>query len=178
VNGVRSVRGRVDLLASSCFAPEQRQRRFESLPLSLSILRQERGIMRKSLLRVLVADDHEVMRSSLARILRQEFDVIGIVSNGVDLVRDALILQPDVVVTDVNMPELGGIGAMDQLTAAGVTVPFVFVSANEDVVRNLTKILPTCVSKADLIYKLNPAVRTAARTQTREYAATPSPFLA
>lgn len=130
--------------------------------------------MSANLLRVLVADDHRDMRFSLARILRQEFNVIGVVSNGVDLVRDALILQPDVVVSDVSMPKLGGVAAMDQLTAAGAAIPFVLVSANKDVVRDLRRTIPTCVSKADLTRKLNSAVRTAARTQIRQYAATSS----
>jgi CheY-like chemotaxis protein len=132
--------------------------------------------MSANLLRVLVADDHRDMQFSLARILRQEFNVIGVVSNGVDLVRDALILQPDVVVSDVSMPKLGGVAAMDQLTAAGAAIPFVLVSANKDVVRDLRKIIPTCVSKADLAHKLNSTVRTAARTQVRQYAASSFPF--
>jgi CheY-like chemotaxis protein len=57
-------------------------------------------------LRVLVADDHTAIRLAIQGQLSTEFDVIGSVANGKDLLRDALALHPDVIVTDIAMPFL------------------------------------------------------------------------
>ena len=67
-------------------------------------------------IRVLLADDHAVLREGLKALLQaQGFDVVGAVSNGRDAVRSAIELKPDVVVMDITMPDLNGIEAVTLL---------------------------------------------------------------
>jgi DNA-binding NarL/FixJ family response regulator len=110
-------------------------------------------------LRILVADDHASMRDCIVSLLQADFEVVGAVSDGDELVKAALELKPDVIVSDICMPKLTGIDAKECLQALGVDVPFVFVSANftEKVVRDLG----VCVSKGDLVSNLNSTVRSA-----------------
>ena len=70
-------------------------------------------------IRVLVADDHAILRQGLKRILEEEPDleVVGEAATGkaaVDLTRE---LEPDVVVLDVSMPDQSGIESMGQIAA-------------------------------------------------------------
>jgi two-component system, NarL family, response regulator DegU len=63
-------------------------------------------------IRVLLADDHRMLREGLRRSLTEEgFDIVGEAENGEQAVRLAAELQPDVVLMDVSMPELGGVEA-------------------------------------------------------------------
>jgi CheY-like chemotaxis protein len=79
-------------------------------------------------LRVLVADDHEECRWAIANLLRTEFDVVGAVGDGRQLINAAVSLLPDVIVSDICMPLLTGIQAMEELYRNGHEIPFVLVS--------------------------------------------------
>jgi two-component system, NarL family, response regulator DegU len=63
-------------------------------------------------IRLLLADDHRMLREGLRRSMTDEgFDVIGEAENGEEAVRLVEELQPDVVLMDVTMPEMGGVEA-------------------------------------------------------------------
>lgn len=64
-------------------------------------------------IRIIIADDHVIMREGVALILngRDEFEVIGQATNGKQAVELVETLQPDIALLDVNMPELNGIDA-------------------------------------------------------------------
>ena len=68
-------------------------------------------------LRVLLGDDHTVLRHGLRKILeeRRDWHVVGEAGNGRDAVREALALTPDVAVLDIGMPLLNGIEATRQI---------------------------------------------------------------
>src|SRR5262245_32246064 len=69
--------------------------------------------------RILLADDHEVMRQGLRALLeREHFNVVGEAANGRDAIRQAETLKPDVVVVDLGMPELNGLDAGQQIIRA------------------------------------------------------------
>lgn len=70
--------------------------------------------------RILLADDHAVVRAGLAAILgfEDDFDVVGEASDGLLAVRQALTLKPDVVIMDLLMPVLNGAEATARITAA------------------------------------------------------------
>jgi DNA-binding NarL/FixJ family response regulator len=68
-------------------------------------------------IRILVADDHPIVREGLVAILgtQPDFDVVGEASDGSELVRLATELRPDVVLTDLEMPGVDGVEALRQL---------------------------------------------------------------
>jgi len=71
-------------------------------------------------LRILIADDHEVVRRGLAALLQQQPDwqVCGEAGDGREAVEKAQQLQPDVVILDIGMPSLNGLEATRQMLKA------------------------------------------------------------
>ena len=59
--------------------------------------------------RVLLADDHPIFAEGVRSLLEPEFEVVGVVADGRELVAAARKLRPDVIVADVTMPSLNGI---------------------------------------------------------------------
>ena len=72
------------------------------------------------LLRVLIADDHVLVRESLVSLLQSGGDVqvVAQASDGIETVEKAIATRPDVVVTDISMPRLGGIEVVRRLHEA------------------------------------------------------------
>jgi DNA-binding NarL/FixJ family response regulator len=70
---------------------------------------------------LLIADDHPLVRNALGQLLggHDDIDVVGIAGNGREAVEQALASAPDVVLMDLEMPELDGIAAIAALQAAG-----------------------------------------------------------
>jgi DNA-binding NarL/FixJ family response regulator len=67
-------------------------------------------------LRILLADDHQVVRQGLKALLQQEgFEVLGEASSGLEAVRLAQSLRPDIAVLDLAMPLLNGIAAAREI---------------------------------------------------------------
>lgn len=85
-------------------------------------------------IRVLVADDHRIMRDGLCNMLRQEDDmaVVGEANNGREAVALVKELAPDVVIMDVTMPELNGIEATRQITAGATRGRVIALSVHAD----------------------------------------------
>jgi len=81
---------------------------------------------------VVLADDHPQTAREIERLLREDFDVIGVVGNGVALVSIVEILHPDAVVTDIAMPGMDGLEAARRLAASCPGLPVVFVSCHDD----------------------------------------------
>src|SRR5215831_9364571 len=85
-----------------------------------------------SLTRVLLAEDHPTMADRLAELLSQEFEVVGVVGDGVALVHAARTLDPDVVVADISMPHLNGLKAVEQLRNEHCRAKFVLLSVDPE----------------------------------------------
>jgi DNA-binding NarL/FixJ family response regulator len=83
--------------------------------------------------RVLLADDHLLVAEALKSLLAAEFDLVGVVEDGLALIEAARKLLPDVIVADVTMPRLNGIGALLRLRQEGNQVPVVFLTMHRDV---------------------------------------------
>ena len=64
-------------------------------------------------LRVLLADDHPIVRQSLSRFLKTQpdYEVVGEAQDGSEAVDLAKVLQPDVIIMDISMPNLNGFDA-------------------------------------------------------------------
>jgi len=82
--------------------------------------------------RVLLADDHAGSRKLLRSLLEPEFDVVGDVQDGLELVNAAALLRPDVIVTDISMPGLDGITAAAIILRGDPAVRIVFVTVHSD----------------------------------------------
>jgi DNA-binding NarL/FixJ family response regulator len=82
--------------------------------------------------RVLLGDDHVMFCEGLRSILEPHFEVVGIAENGQELVTAAERLQPDVVVADVSMPLLNGIGAARKLQKMRRPPKIVFLTMHAD----------------------------------------------
>jgi two-component system, NarL family, response regulator YdfI len=86
-------------------------------------------------IRLLIADDHEVVRDGLRLLLEDEaeFVVVGEAGNGAEAVRLAGELRPHVVLMDLRMPGLGGLEAIEQIHARWPDVAVVILTTyNED----------------------------------------------
>jgi len=80
-------------------------------------------------IRVLIADDQELIRTGLAMILEvhTDIEVVGQAADGREAVTMALHLRPDVCLFDIRMPELDGIAATSELAGPGVADPMAVV---------------------------------------------------
>jgi two-component system, NarL family, response regulator DesR len=87
-------------------------------------------------LRVLIADDNDSVRAAVGRLLEGEFELVGAVSTGRELVDAALAHRPDVIVSDLDMPSLDGLAALKVLRKAGDTTPFVLLTGIQGDVRD------------------------------------------
>jgi DNA-binding NarL/FixJ family response regulator len=82
--------------------------------------------------RVLLADDHRLVREAFARLLEPECDVVGTVADGRALLEAAAELRPDIVVLDIAMPLLNGLDAGRQVKRAVPDVKLIFLTVSED----------------------------------------------
>lgn len=84
-------------------------------------------------MRVLIADDHPLFRDGLRSLLEAHgIDVVGEAKNGREAVEQATRLHPEVVLMDLNMPELGGLDATRLISAEHSAVKVVVLTASED----------------------------------------------
>ena len=83
--------------------------------------------------RVLVADDHRVVAEGLRGLLDAYFDVVGIASDGREVLSAVKALDPDVVVLDISMPSLNGIEAARQLRSTNTRAKVVLLTMHRDV---------------------------------------------
>ena len=85
-------------------------------------------------IRVVIADDHNVVRKGIRDLLSDEDDiaVVGEARNGHEAVDLATALQPDVVVMDIAMPELTGVEATRQIRAQAPDVRVLVLTAYDD----------------------------------------------
>jgi DNA-binding NarL/FixJ family response regulator len=82
--------------------------------------------------RVLLADDHRLLREAFARLIEAECEVVGGVGDGRAVLAEAPKLRPDIVVMDVAMPLLNGLDAARQLRTSMPDVKVIFLTMNED----------------------------------------------
>ena len=90
--------------------------------------------MNKQKIRILLADDHAVVRQGFKMILgaQPDFEIVGEAGNGREAIELAETLGPDVVVMDVAMPELNGIEATRRLCAASPRTRVLALSMHKD----------------------------------------------
>ncbi|HEX3471380.1 MAG TPA: response regulator transcription factor [Silvibacterium sp.] len=113
---------------------------------------------------ILLADDHHPLLNRVMSLLKPQFEVVGSVSDGRALVREAQRLQPDVIVLDIAMPLLTGIEAARELHEAGSKAKLVFLTVHQS-----TAFVRECfvegglgyVTKSRMVTDLIPAINEA-----------------
>jgi DNA-binding NarL/FixJ family response regulator len=83
--------------------------------------------------RLLIADDHKIFTEGLKRLLKEDFDIAGVVADGRELIANAEKLRPDVIVADISMPMLNGIEAVMQIKKVHPEIKVVFLTMHPDV---------------------------------------------
>lgn len=90
-------------------------------------------------IRILIADDHKILRESLVAYLTQKetFEVVGEASNGQEALKESIRLLPDVVILDISLPLLNGLDVAVQLKneAPGIRVIILTMHKSEEFVR-------------------------------------------
>ncbi|HLV33877.1 MAG TPA: response regulator transcription factor [Spirillospora sp.] len=82
-------------------------------------------------IRILVADDHPVVRDGLVAILstQPDFEVVGEAADGVQAVEQVQALRPDVMLLDLAMPEMDGVAVLKRLREAGLNTRVIVFTA-------------------------------------------------
>lgn len=81
---------------------------------------------------VLIVDDHEAFRHAARSLLESEgFDIVGEAVAGRDAIAEVVRLCPDVVLLDIQLPDLDGFAVADRLAAVGTAPDVVLISSRE-----------------------------------------------
>jgi len=122
-------------------------------------------------IRVLVADDHEVMRMGIRNLLQLQsgWSVCAEASNGQEAVEKAFQFRPDIIIMDVTMPVMNGLQAAQQITKIEPRIPIILFSlhVSDDLYRHLKSDgIRGAVSKGDAARDLTQAVEVVLRGGT------------
>jgi two-component system response regulator NreC len=129
--------------------------------------------MSDDLIRILLVDDHLLLRAGLKALLDAEEDmrVVGEASTGEDAIEKTTFLKPDVVVMDLSMPGMGGLDATREIAAAGKSRVLVLTMHSEE--EYLLAVLEAggsgFVRKTSADTDLTAAIRTVARDEVFLY---------
>lgn len=85
-------------------------------------------------IKVLLAEDHKILRAGIRNLLNNEKDIIliGEADNGVDALSMAMELKPDIVLMDISMPELNGIEATKHIYENTDTIKVIALSMHTE----------------------------------------------
>lgn len=117
---------------------------------------------------IIVADDHEIIRDGIVRILSRtnDYKVVGYARDGMEAVKLCEQLNPHIVIMDIGMPILNGIEATEQILSHNPSIKIIVLSAYEDE-STITRALKTNISgfilksgaSEELIRALNACVK-------------------
>ncbi|HHA19691.1 MAG TPA: response regulator transcription factor, partial [Methylophaga sp.] len=87
-----------------------------------------------NMIRILLVDDHSLFRSGIKSLLESQdgFEVVGEASDGLDGVKRAKQLKPDVVLLDLHMPGTSGLDALQMLTEDVPDAEVLMLTVSED----------------------------------------------
>jgi DNA-binding NarL/FixJ family response regulator len=84
------------------------------------------------MIRLLVAEDHSVMRDKVVNTLELEFTVVGTVSDGQEMLDVEAAINPDVIILDISMPGVNGLEAATRLKQRASKARIIFLTVHED----------------------------------------------
>lgn len=85
-------------------------------------------------IRIVLADDHAVLRSGLKSLLNSDpqFEVIGEAENGIEAIRLVETLTPDVLILDLSMPDMNGMDCIKEIRSRGLTCPILVLTMYDE----------------------------------------------
>lgn len=86
------------------------------------------------MIRVLIADDHQVVRGGLEQLLAtaEDIELVGMAADGAEAIAACQELQPDIVLMDLSMPNVDGVEATKAISASGLAVQVVVLTSFSD----------------------------------------------
>lgn len=116
---------------------------------------------------VLLGDDHPFVRQGVRRLLeREEFEIVGEGADGLEVVALAGQLHPDVILLDISMPNLNGIGAVRELARVSPLSKVIVLTMHTEehyILEALRAGVKGCVSKTQAPEHLLQAIREVCR---------------
>ena len=82
--------------------------------------------------KLLLADDHTMFAQGLQSLLADDFELLGTVANGEELVNAMQTLDPEVIIVDISMPVLNGFDAVRRIKAGGNEAKIIFLTMHDD----------------------------------------------
>lgn len=82
--------------------------------------------------RIVVAEDHDEVRSTIVRLLKRQFEVLAAVGDGPTFLEAVARLKPDVCVLDISMPNMSGIEVARRLKQSDSRIRIVFLTLHDD----------------------------------------------
>ncbi len=78
--------------------------------------------------RILLADDHAEMLDEVRALLDKDYEIVGAVQDGKQLVQAASDLNPDLIISDISMPEMNGFEAAAKIRNLGLSAKLIFLT--------------------------------------------------
>jgi DNA-binding NarL/FixJ family response regulator len=82
--------------------------------------------------RILIIDDHKGIVDALVRMLERDFTVVGASLDGKSGLSNAVLLNPEIIILDISLPDIDGLEVARRLRSAGGGAKIVFLSNHED----------------------------------------------
>src|ERR1700756_1710209 len=85
-------------------------------------------------IRILIVDDHEVVREGLISYLvksRPDWEICGEAADGEQAIRLTRELKPDIVILDITMPRMSGLEASSRIRRSGLTIPVLIFTTHD-----------------------------------------------
>ncbi len=122
-------------------------------------------------IRILLVDDHELIRRNIRRLLasQADFEVIAEATTGREAIRQAGEHQPDVILLDISLPELNGLAALPLIRKAAPTAKVLMVTNHEhaDLARaSFSAGASGFLTKSDVAMQLGLAIRQVLANET------------
>ena len=81
---------------------------------------------------MLIAEDHAAVAKAICRVLTLDCDVVGSITDGSAVLEAVQRLQPDVIVIDLNLPNVNGLDACRQITQSNLKTKVIMFTAMDD----------------------------------------------
>lgn len=85
-------------------------------------------------IRIMIADDHALLRQGIRKVLdlEQDFQVIGEACDGVEAVDKAIVLVPDILLLDINMPQMNGLDVVKKINERQKAIKIIVLTMHDD----------------------------------------------